>query len=119
MEVRAVGLGGANFRRAADAHRLDDLATRAPRCLLAEGWTLFAVKLDHTGTFQGKCTEFCGLDHDRMLFTVKVMNQTDYDSWLSGAKQKAAAGKDPMYSTYDTNTLYKRDFIGETQRSHQ
>jgi len=79
----------------------------------------FAVRLDHTGTFQGKCTEFCGLDHDRMLFTVKVMNQTDYDSWLSGAKQKASAGDDPMYSTYDANTLYKRDFVGETQRSHQ
>jgi cytochrome c oxidase subunit II len=79
----------------------------------------FAVHLTHTGTFQGKCTEFCGVDHDRMLFTLKVLPADAYQQWLTEAKQKAAAGTDPMYSTYDAKSLYNRDFVGKTQRSHQ
>jgi cytochrome c oxidase subunit II len=78
----------------------------------------FAVKLTHTGTFAGKCTELCGTDHDRMLFTLQVMDQQHYDQWLAGAKQKAAAGTDSMFSTYD-GSQYGVDVVGETQRSHQ
>jgi cytochrome c oxidase subunit II len=78
----------------------------------------FAVKLTHTGTFAGKCTELCGVDHDRMLFTLRIVDQNTYDQWLAGSKQKAAAANDPMYSTYDGST-YGQDVVGETQRSHQ
>jgi cytochrome c oxidase subunit II len=79
----------------------------------------FAVQLlNKTGTFAGKCTELCGIDHDRMLFTLKIVSQSDYEQWLAGAKQKATAGTDPMYSTYD-GTLYAQDVTGQTQRSHQ
>jgi cytochrome c oxidase subunit 2 len=78
----------------------------------------FAVKLIHTGTFAGKCTELCGVDHDRMLFTLKVVDQNAYDQFLTDSKQKAVAGSDPMFSTYD-GSIYGKDVVGETQRSHQ
>jgi cytochrome c oxidase subunit 2 len=40
------------------------------------------------GTYSGKCAEFCGLDHARMTFTVKVVSMADYRSWV--AEQKTA-----------------------------
>jgi cytochrome c oxidase subunit II len=60
----------------------------------------FEVTLTHTGTFAGKCTELCGVDHDRMLFSVKVVSQADYDAWLTRTKALATADTDPMYATY-------------------
>jgi len=60
----------------------------------------FEVTLTHTGTFAGKCTELCGVDHDRMLFSLKVVSPTDYQAWLQQTKATAASGTDPMFTTY-------------------
>lgn len=35
-----------------------------------------------TGTFVGRCAEFCGLDHWRMGFSVRVVEPDEYDAWL-------------------------------------
>jgi cytochrome c oxidase subunit 2 len=35
------------------------------------------------GTYVGRCAEFCGLDHARMDFTVKVVSQADYREWVA------------------------------------
>jgi cytochrome c oxidase subunit II len=42
------------------------------------------------GTFTGRCTEFCGLDHWRMTFTLSVVSQDEFDEWLS-AQQGASS----------------------------
>ena len=34
------------------------------------------------GTYEGVCAEYCGLDHARMLFTVRVVEPDEYDEWL-------------------------------------
>jgi cytochrome c oxidase subunit 2 len=36
-----------------------------------------------TGTYVGRCAEFCGLDHWQMFFSVRVVSQTDYEAWLA------------------------------------
>ena len=36
-----------------------------------------------TGSFDGRCAEYCGLDHWRMNFTVRVVSRADYDRWLA------------------------------------
>jgi len=33
------------------------------------------------GVYQGKCAEFCGLDHWRMPFTIRVVTQGEFDAW--------------------------------------
>jgi cytochrome c oxidase subunit 2 len=33
------------------------------------------------GSFDGKCAEFCGLDHWRMPFTIRVVTQGEFDAW--------------------------------------
>ena len=38
------------------------------------------------GTFDGHCTQFCGLLHSKMLFSVRVVSQADFDAWVVQAK---------------------------------
>ena len=39
-----------------------------------------------TGTYDGRCAEYCGLDHWKMSYSVKVVSQDDYETWLSKRK---------------------------------
>ncbi|MDQ1696707.1 MAG: cytochrome c oxidase subunit [Frankiaceae bacterium] len=79
----------------------------------------FEVHLNHIGDFKGKCTEYCGTNHDRMLFTVRVVSQADYDAWLQQTKATAAAGTDPKFTVYDGPRSISFGNTGDTQRSHQ
>ncbi len=45
-----------------------------------------------TGTYQGYCAEFCGVAHAQMTFTVEVVSQQEYQSWLQEQKQKNSGG---------------------------
>jgi len=60
----------------------------------------FELTVEKQGTFAGKCTEFCGVDHDRMLFSVKALLPNAYQAWLASAKQQAVAGTNPEYTVY-------------------
>lgn len=35
------------------------------------------------GQYDGKCAEYCGLDHWRMTFTVRVVSRDDFDKWVA------------------------------------
>jgi cytochrome c oxidase subunit 2 len=41
---------------------------------------------DRTGTYVGNCAEFCGIDHARMHFNVRVVTPADFDQWAAKAK---------------------------------
>jgi cytochrome c oxidase subunit 2 len=45
----------------------------------------FDLTPTHVGTFDGKCAQFCGLDHALMTFTVRVVTPDDYRRWLASA----------------------------------
>ncbi|MBM9461382.1 cytochrome c oxidase subunit II [Nocardioides sp. zg-536] len=47
----------------------------------------FQVKPTETGTYDGKCYELCGAYHSRMLFTVKVVTEAEYQDYLAGLAQ--------------------------------
>jgi cytochrome c oxidase subunit II len=49
----------------------------------------FDITPEKQGTFRGYCAEFCGLDHARMTFAVRVLSPSGYRSWV--ARQRAAA----------------------------
>jgi cytochrome c oxidase subunit 2 len=40
------------------------------------------VDVDRVGTYDGRCAEFCGLDHYRMTFTVRVVEPDEFEQWL-------------------------------------
>jgi cytochrome c oxidase subunit II len=44
-----------------------------------------------TGSYVGRCAEYCGIDHWRMLYTVRVVSQEDYEAWLADARADAEA----------------------------
>jgi cytochrome c oxidase subunit II len=46
-----------------------------------------------TGSYVGRCAEFCGLDHWRMNYSVRVVTEEEYDDWLD--EQRAAAEDEP------------------------
>ena len=48
-------------------------------------WT----KVDRPGIYRGKCTELCGKNHGFMPIVVKVVEQNEYDEWVSGKKEAA------------------------------
>jgi cytochrome c oxidase subunit 2 len=60
----------------------------------------FEVTVTTPGVFQGRCAEYCGTDHDRMLFTVRAVSMGAYLAWLDKAKAEAAAGTNDEYSLY-------------------
>ena len=47
---------------------------------------------DQEGTYEGRCAEFCGLDHWRMQFIVRVVPQADYEAWLEEQRGRQQGG---------------------------
>lgn len=47
-----------------------------------------------TGTYVGRCAEYCGLDHWQMLYTVRVVSQDEYDAWVEDARAEATVDAD-------------------------
>jgi cytochrome c oxidase subunit II len=43
----------------------------------------FDVTPRDSGTFTGRCAEFCGLDHAKMTFEVKVVSMAEFREWIA------------------------------------
>jgi cytochrome c oxidase subunit 2 len=50
----------------------------------------FDLTTTRTGTYDGKCAEFCGLNHAYMTFAVRVVSDSAFTEWL--AQQREAQG---------------------------
>lgn len=76
----------------------------------------FQIKATETGTFDGKCYELCGAYHSRMLFTVKVVTQAEYDAFLAelAADPDNHVSKKPL-----TGGVYSDELITEDGGAHQ
>jgi cytochrome c oxidase subunit 2 len=48
------------------------------------------LRADRAGAIRGQCAEFCGLEHARMAFDVRVLEPDAWEAWLR--TQQAAAG---------------------------
>jgi cytochrome c oxidase subunit 2 len=46
--------------------------------------------LDKTGTFAGRCAELCGVDHSRMLFSVKLVPRQEWDQYVASNQAGSA-----------------------------
>lgn len=56
----------------------------------------FDLTPNKVGVYSGSCSEFCGLDHALMTFTVRVVPVADFDRWLASTN---AASRNVMVST--------------------
>lgn len=60
-------------------------------------YTYYWFEATETGEFHLFCAEYCGLNHSGMIGKIIVMEQRDYDNWLSGnvsGQTPVEAGKD-------------------------
>lgn len=44
---------------------------------------VFDVTPTEIGTYHGVCSEFCGIHHAYMTFTVRVVDQSEFDTWIT------------------------------------
>ena len=52
---------------------------------------------DRVGTFYGECDQLCGVNHDQMPIEIKVVSQSDFNTWVA-SKAPAAASSAPAAS---------------------
>lgn len=48
-----------------------------------------------TGEYQGYCTEYCGVSHSQMYFSVEVVSEQRYDRWVS--EQQSESSEDRQF----------------------
>jgi cytochrome c oxidase subunit 2 len=58
-----------------------------------------------TGEYQGYCTEYCGVGHSQMYFTVVVVSQDEYDSFVEAQTGGDDAGAGNASVTAPTDDL--------------
>lgn len=52
----------------------------------------FQATPDTEGTYVGKCTELCGSYHSRMLFTVKIVSEQEYEERMQELRDRGQTG---------------------------
>ncbi len=80
-------------------------------------YTSLWFKAEKPGTYHLFCAEYCGTEHSRMIGSVIVMEQRDYENWLAGGtagKSMVASGED-LFTTLACVTCH-RAAPGITQR---
>jgi cytochrome c oxidase subunit II len=89
--------------------RVTELAFTAPEWDVIHSWwvpalggkfdsipgqsTQFGYRPTRTGVFEGRCAEFCGLQHGAMLATAEVMPVDEFDRWVEQTAEEQGAGK--------------------------
>jgi cytochrome c oxidase subunit 2 len=68
----------------------------------------FEVTVDKgaEGWYDGRCAEFCGIHHDRMLFQVHAVTQQQFQAWLAQAQQQAKDGTNAEITPYTGGDPY-------------
>tara|TARA_A100001391_G_scaffold199160_1_gene181735 strand:- start:2097 stop:3170 length:1074 start_codon:yes stop_codon:yes gene_type:complete len=64
------------------------------------------IQADQEGTFAGRCAEYCGTQHAKMLIRVRVVSPADYATWISHQQQNALppSTERPAESPSETKT---------------
>lgn len=75
----------------------------------------YQVTPTETGTFDGKCYELCGAYHSRMLFTVKVVTEAEYEAYLA----KLAANPANVSDEPIKGGVYSENLINHDEEGHE
>jgi cytochrome c oxidase subunit II len=64
----------------------------------------YAITPTREGTYVGKCYELCGVSHSRMLFNVKVVSQSEYESYLQTLVSDGRESDKPLLGGSEADT---------------
>jgi len=65
----------------------------------------FTLRAVNTGTYNGQCTQLCGLYHSLMVFRVKVVSQSQYSAWLTSEANVAQAKAAETATNQQTSSI--------------
>jgi len=67
----------------------------------------FQVTPTKEGEFAGRCAELCGTYHSRMLFTVQVVSESEYEEHIADLEEAGQTGvvEAPLRGAYSTEPL--------------
>jgi cytochrome c oxidase subunit 2 len=75
----------------------------------------YVITPTKTGVFKGKCYEYCGLYHSRMLFNVHVVSREDYEAHLQELEDAGQTSDLPLLGGEEANTQDGLEPEGETE----
>ena len=52
---------------------------------------VFDFTVQHAGTYRGQCSQFCGLYHTLMYFSVRTVPSAQFTTWVNSTQNTAAA----------------------------
>jgi cytochrome c oxidase subunit II len=52
----------------------------------------FDLTITKPGDYGGQCTEYCGLAHQAMRFTIRAVPRPEFERWVAKAKREQASG---------------------------
>jgi cytochrome c oxidase subunit 2 len=103
--------------------RVTELAFSAPNWDVIHSWwvpalggkfdsipgqrTTFSYRPRRTGVFEGRCGEFCGLQHGVMLASAEVMSQDEFDRWMETTAEAQRSGESDLGQTLYTGVCVK------------
>jgi cytochrome c oxidase subunit 2 len=79
----------------------------------------FEVTIDKEGRFRGACTELCGVDHYRMLFTLRTVSPADFQTFAQTALAQAKSGSGNNRYTYDASIIGVKPVSGTANSNNQ
>jgi cytochrome c oxidase subunit 2 len=65
----------------------------------------FTFRAVNTGTYNGQCTQLCGLYHSLMWFRVKVVSDSQYTTWLKSKANAAGAAAASAATNQQTSSV--------------
>jgi cytochrome c oxidase subunit 2 len=87
-------------------------AFRLKKDVLPGRYTHFWVTPTKVGSYHLFCAEYCGTQHSGMIGTVHVMEQSDYEKWVSGGDESMTARGEQLFSQYGCVTCHLADGKG-------
>jgi cytochrome c oxidase subunit 2 len=80
---------------------------------------MFELTIDKTGHWHGACTELCGVDHSRMLFTLRAVSPADFQAFAATALAQARAGTSGGQFTFDSSIIGAAPVSGAANSNNQ
>ena len=89
-------------------------AFRVKQDVLPGRYTTLWFRATQTGTYHLFCAQFCGTEHSGMIGQVVVMDQADYQNWLTGGTVvgSMAQSGDTLFQQLGCGTCHRFDVQG-------
>jgi cytochrome c oxidase subunit 2 len=75
----------------------------------------YVIKPTRIGVYKGKCYELCGVYHSRMLFTVHVVSQEDYEAHVQDLEDQGLTSDLPLLGGAEAYTQAGLDSGGDSE----